>query len=55
MAGAALPVDRLAVSIAEASRLTSLSRGTIRAYAKAGETAGHEGWTTNDYSYFNSS
>jgi excisionase family DNA binding protein len=37
MAGAALPVDRFAVSIAEASRLTSLSRGTIRAYAKAGK------------------
>jgi excisionase family DNA binding protein len=31
------PVDRLAVTIAEASRMTSLSRGTIRAYARRGK------------------
>ena len=32
----AISVDRLAVTVSEAARMTSLSRGTIRAYAKAG-------------------
>jgi excisionase family DNA binding protein len=32
----AMTTDRLAVTIAEASRMTSLSRGTIRSYARTG-------------------
>jgi excisionase family DNA binding protein len=31
-----MTTDRLAVTIAEASRMTSLSRGTIRGYARTG-------------------
>ena len=33
----AIPGDRLAVTVSEAARMTSLSRGTIRAYARAGK------------------
>jgi excisionase family DNA binding protein len=36
MAAITLAADRIAVSIAEASRMTSLSRGTLRAYARKG-------------------
>jgi excisionase family DNA binding protein len=36
MAAISMPTDRLAVTIAEASRMTSLSRGTIRGYARKG-------------------
>ena len=36
MAAISMPMDRLAVTIAEASRMTSLSRGTIRNYAREG-------------------
>jgi excisionase family DNA binding protein len=36
MAANVIPVDRLAVTVSEAARLTSLSRGTIRSYARNG-------------------
>lgn len=36
MSTIAIPADRLAVTVSEAARMTSLSRGTIRAYARAG-------------------
>ena len=32
----AISGDRLAVTVSEAARMTSLSRGTIRAYARTG-------------------
>jgi excisionase family DNA binding protein len=31
-----IPTDRMAVTVSEAARLTSLSRGTIRNYARHG-------------------
>jgi excisionase family DNA binding protein len=36
MSAISVPTDRLAVTIAEAARMTSLSRGTIRGYARNG-------------------
>ena len=32
----AIPKDRLAVSVSEAAKMTTLSRGTIRSYARSG-------------------
>ena len=36
MGAIAIPTNRLAVTVSEAARLTSLSRGTIRGYARNG-------------------
>jgi excisionase family DNA binding protein len=36
MSNNAIPKDRLAVSVSEAARMTTLSRGTIRSYARNG-------------------
>lgn len=36
MNNSAIPKDRLAVSVSEAAKMTTLSRGTIRSYARSG-------------------